>query len=157
MPKFAGVGLMFCGLSGLAIVPLAAAEYSSAYTSLKLDACKNVTPADMVDYGSVLQCEGYDGIDVRVAEGDLRIFVSYGPNADKQSAAYETLPQFNTIGETLEWRLVSEGGQADAHRPDPSLPLERRRAERLDARRDQARQGQRLSHGLCRGDQQRRG
>jgi hypothetical protein len=41
---------------------------------------------------------------VRVAEGDLRIFVSYGPKAETQTAAYETIPQFNTISETLEWR-----------------------------------------------------
>ena len=33
--------------------------------------------------------------------GDLRIFVSYGPNAANQTATYETIPQFNNIGETL--------------------------------------------------------
>ncbi|MGH6864871.1 MAG: hypothetical protein ACREDO_01515 [Methyloceanibacter sp.] len=65
----------------------------------------------MKDYGSVWRCAGYEGIDVRVAEGDLRIIVSYGPNADTQSAAYETLPQFNNIGDKLEWRVRLEGGK----------------------------------------------
>jgi len=44
---------------------------------------------------------------VRVAEGDLRLFVSYGPNAAIQTAATQTLPQFNTVGDTLEWRLAN--------------------------------------------------
>jgi hypothetical protein len=48
---------------------------------------------------------------VQVAEGDLRIFVSFGPSADSQTAAQETLPQFNTIAEKLEWRLVEDGGK----------------------------------------------
>jgi hypothetical protein len=109
MRKTAWLALVACAV--LAAAPVAAAELSSAYTPLKLDDCNNVTPADMVDYGTVWRCKGYDGIDVRVAEGDLRIFVSYGPKAETQSAAYETLPQFNSIGETLEWRLTKEGGR----------------------------------------------
>ena len=88
-----------------------AREISSAYTALELDKCKDVTPADAKEYGTVWRCEGYAGIDVRVAEGDLRIFVSFGPNAESQTAAQETLPQFNTIAEKLEWRLVEDGGK----------------------------------------------
>jgi hypothetical protein len=40
-----------------------------------------------------------------VAEGDLRFLVSFGENAADEPAAGETLPAFNTIGTTLEWRL----------------------------------------------------
>jgi len=82
-----------------------AEEISSVYTPLKLDACKNVTPPEAAEYGGVFRCNGYGGMDVRVAEGDLRMFVSYGPNADSQTARHQTLPAFNIIGETLEWRL----------------------------------------------------
>jgi len=84
----------------------AAEEISSAYTKLDPKACKDVTPLDAGGYGGVSKCEGYDGIEVRVAEGDLRMFVSYGADAAKQTAAEQTLPQFNTIGDTLEWRLA---------------------------------------------------
>lgn len=91
--------------------PARAAEIESVYTKLDLKRCKDVTPEEIKDNGAVLICSGYDGTDVRVAEGDLRIFVSYGPNAATQTAAYETLPQFNTIGETLEWRVKREGGK----------------------------------------------
>jgi hypothetical protein len=86
-------------------------EISSVYTSLNLEQCRDITPEDAKDYATVWRCKGYGGIDVRVAEGDLRIYVSYGPKAEQQTAARETLPQFNTIGETLEWRLKREGGR----------------------------------------------
>ena len=95
----------------LAVPAAQAEEISSAYTALDLDQCKDVTPDDAKDYGTVWRCEGYDGIDVRVAEGDLRIFVSFGKNAEDQTAAQETLPQFNTIGGKLEWRLAKDGGK----------------------------------------------
>jgi hypothetical protein len=54
----------------------------------------------------VFRCKGFGGLDVRVAEGDLRMFVSYGPDAAAQTAAQQTVPAFNTTGETLEWRLA---------------------------------------------------
>jgi len=105
--------LLPCSLAvGLALAPFAARaeEISSVYTSLDLKACADVTPAEAKDYGTIWRCKGYDGIDVRVAEGDLRIFVSYGPKAETQAAANETLPQFNNIADRLEWRVAKEGG-----------------------------------------------
>lgn len=87
-----------------------ATEIESVYTKLDLDQCKDTMPEEIEDTGAVLICPGYGGVDVRVAEGDWRIFVSYGPNAANQTATYETLPQFNSIGETLEWRVRQEGG-----------------------------------------------
>lgn len=92
-----------CGLL-LAMVPAAGAA-ESAYTPLVLDKCDNVTPPEMAEQGAVFRCKGYGGIAVRVAEGDLRMFVSYGDRAKDQTAAGQTLPMFNMIGETLEWRV----------------------------------------------------
>jgi hypothetical protein len=98
-------------LLALCTPPEAAAANESVYTKLDLHQCKDVTPEEIKDNGSVSICPGYQGIEVRVAEGDLRIFVSYGPNAANQAATYETLPQFNTIGETLEWRVKGQGAK----------------------------------------------
>jgi hypothetical protein len=109
MQKFAGVGLMFCCVSGLAIVPLTAAEFSSAYTSLKLDACKLLSKGGEEAQGGTWACKGYGGLEVHVSEGDARMFVAFGPNAEKQKAFGQTIPMFNTIGETLEWRLKKDG------------------------------------------------
>jgi hypothetical protein len=91
--------------------PAGAEQISSVYTPLDLGACQDVTPADVKEYGTVWRCKGHDGVDVRVAEGDLRMFVSFGPNAEHQTVTYETLPQFNSIGDTLEWRVVRDGGR----------------------------------------------
>lgn len=88
----------------LAAAP-AAGAVESAYTPLVLDACENITPPELADEGAVFQCNGYGGMAVRVAEGDLRMFVSYCDSAEDQTAAGQTLPMFNTIGETLEWRI----------------------------------------------------
>ena len=82
----------------LLVAQAAAEEFASIYTSLDLTRCKDVTPPDMKDYGTVWTCRGHDGLAARVVEGDLRIFVSYGPNAETQTAAYQTQPQFNGIG-----------------------------------------------------------
>lgn len=107
-PRFGTVWLLALTLAFVARA-VAAEEFTSVYTSLDLARCKDTTPAEMKDYGTVWRCKGHDGIEVRVAEGDLRVFVSYGPKAETQTAASETLPQFNTIGETLEWRLKRDG------------------------------------------------
>jgi hypothetical protein len=96
---------------GLSCSAAGAEEISSVYTELDFAKCKDATPDDMKDYGSISICPGQDGIDVRVAEGDLRMFVSYGPNAATQTAAYETVSRFNSIGETLEWRGAKAAGR----------------------------------------------
>jgi len=113
MPRPLSVLLPCLLAAALAAPPLAARaeEISSVYTPLDLAQCKDAAPEEVKDYGSVWRCPGHDGIDVRVAEGDLRIFVSYGPKAETQTAAQETLSQFNNIGDKLEWRVRREGGK----------------------------------------------
>ena len=90
-----------CSASG------AFAENASVYTKIRLQDCRQepLDPEDPLQSG-VWWCEGYQGIPVRVAEGDLRFLVSYGPGASDEKAAGQTLPRFNTINETLEWRMA---------------------------------------------------
>lgn len=98
--------------SALTAVPgHAAGRIDSAYTRLNFAECEVIVPAsDEGTAGDTLRCAGYRGIPVYVAEGDLRMLVSFGPNAAGETAASQTLPAFNTINETIEWRLVDEGG-----------------------------------------------
>jgi hypothetical protein len=101
----------YCALGAALTIGLTASlaraeTVESVYTPLKLEACENITPPEAAEFGGVFRCEGYGGTDVRVAEGDLRMFVSYGPDAATQTAAEQTVPAFNTTGETLEWRLA---------------------------------------------------
>lgn len=51
--------------------------------------------------------EGYDGILLRVAEGDLKYLVSFGADGSNEIAAGQTQPQFNRINTTLEWCLAA--------------------------------------------------
>jgi hypothetical protein len=91
----------------LCIVPSASAgNIDSAYTKIKLQDCVLIEPAaEEGTYGGAFECVGFQGMPVRVAEGDLRMFVSFGLNANQEPAAEQTLPNFNTVNETLEWRL----------------------------------------------------
>ncbi|MEP2703934.1 MAG: hypothetical protein ABJQ71_11600 [Roseibium sp.] len=84
-----------------------AADITSDYTKIQLEKCNLFEPPSAGEgtFGGSWQCQGYQGQPVYVAEGDLRMFVSFGANAQNEPAARQTLPNFNTINDTLEWRL----------------------------------------------------
>lgn len=98
-----------CGLGAafLGVVPAAsAAGIDSAYTKIQLQNCPQVEEAaEEGTFAGAWECPGYQGQAVYVAEGDLRMFVSFGPGAADEPAASQTLPNFNTVNDTLEWRL----------------------------------------------------
>jgi len=102
---------LVCGLSVLSVLGLnlsetVAAGIESAYSKIQLQSCRQVeTASDEGTFGGAWDCPGYQGQPVYVAEGDLRMFVSFGPFAAEEPAAGQTLPNFNTLNETLEWRL----------------------------------------------------
>lgn len=79
----------------------------SIYTNIDLNECL-VMKAD--DFGASYACPGYKGFPLLISEGDLRFFVSYGFGAPDEMAASQTVPAFNTIGETLEWRVSNKTG-----------------------------------------------
>jgi hypothetical protein len=80
----------------------------SVYTELDLDQCL-VLDAD--DFGASWACPGYRGYPLMVQEGDLRFSLRYGFNVDKNNAGFQTLPPFNELGNTLEWRLSNAQGR----------------------------------------------
>lgn len=102
---------LFFGLAALTMTaPVQAGQISSLYTSLDLEKkCKLVASSPDEGGWAKWSCKGHKGMHVRVAEGDLRFFVSFGPNAEKQTAASQTLALFNTIHNTLEWRVERVG------------------------------------------------
>lgn len=84
-------------------LPASAQSIESAYTEIDLDDCVMM---DSYELGASFACPGYKGYPLYIAEGDLRMFVSYGFGAPDEIAAGQTFPAFNTINKTLEWRLV---------------------------------------------------
>lgn len=86
----------------------AAAQFNqSEYTDVDLDQC-TVVQSD--DFGSTWACNGYKGIPVMIAEGDLRMKVSYGLTSTTEKAAKQTLPPVNRLGEKIEWRISNASG-----------------------------------------------
>jgi hypothetical protein len=95
-------------LAGFTSVGTASAQVNqSEYTDVDLDKC-TVVQSD--DFGSTWACNGYKGIPVMVAEGDLRMMVSYGLTSTTEKAAEQTLPPFNSLGPKIEWRLSNQSG-----------------------------------------------
>lgn len=87
--------------------PAVAQQVQSSYTDLDLDQC---TVIDSDDFGSTWACSGLKGLPVMVSEGDLRMFVSYGLTSTTERAAEQTLPPFNHLGGTIEWRVSNAEG-----------------------------------------------
>ena len=102
--KLMASALLLAGLSG--ITPAAAAD--SAYTKFDLDACQLMEQHEL---GGRWLCPGFEGLDVHFAEGDLRIFMSYGPGGETQPAMSVTPPFFNNIKGPVEWRYDEAGGR----------------------------------------------
>jgi hypothetical protein len=97
---------MICGFASAA--PAAVNPMRSRFTTIDLKTCQLVKRhAD----GNTWNCSGLRGYPVVYAEGDLRAFVSFGPNAGKRRAAQQTLGSFNSIFDsngrraTVEWRF----------------------------------------------------
>ena len=86
----------------------AIAAPTSQYTSVAFDKCKQLT-ADAESGSVTFTCPGLAGLDVWLAEGDLRLFLSYGPNPRNLCVSTQTFSPFNNVGKTLEWRL--DGGK----------------------------------------------
>ena len=101
------VSLLPMGIAILMSGPVQAGDIDSIYTDLDLNEC-SVLHAD--DFGVSFACPGYRGYPLWVAEGDLRMFVSYGFGAPKEKAATQTMPQFNTLGKKIEWRVENQAG-----------------------------------------------
>lgn len=84
--------------------PAGAAEFTSAYTKLKLEACQKGESND--DQGwATWTCKGYKGIPIYFAHADLREYVGYGPDAKNTCSARTTFSFFNAAGKTIEWRM----------------------------------------------------
>ncbi|MCD7058348.1 hypothetical protein [Pelagibacterium xiamenense] len=91
-------------IAGLAAGTAQAQEWRSEYTHI--DIADECTMVSQYELGASWTCPGYRGYPLLVSEGDLRFFVSYGPDAADEIARRQTLPPFNTIHDTLEWLVV---------------------------------------------------
>ena len=93
-------------LAMLAALAPASAKTESAYTKIFTKAAKCKTVESNEEEGwAVAKCPGYKGMEVWVGDGDNRVTVGYGKNGRDELAFSSTFPNFNTTGDTIEWRL----------------------------------------------------
>lgn len=107
------------GLAGMiAACPIAATAAESAYTKLDFDtgcAWKEPESEEEAQMGGEAVCKGLEGYPVYFAESDLRQFTAYGPVADP--FAFPTgFAQWNSVNETVEWRIEDGKPFATIHR-----------------------------------------
>ncbi len=109
MNYFATAALVLGALTGFTSHSTAQ-SYTSAYTKLIFDQnCRAIT---QVDDGVVAKCDGYiapgapasNEWPVYFSEGDLRQMVRFG-HLDNPLNDWQSFTQFNSVGETIEWRL----------------------------------------------------
>src|SRR5262245_6827844 len=92
-------------LTVLGVSPALGETIESATTPFNVDKCRH-TPGTEPEDGGVWRWRGFGGIAVVMAEGDARVYVSYGPRASHERAASETLAALNGEGKQIEWRIV---------------------------------------------------
>ena len=83
----------------------------SVYSKLALEDCTIIDEYDGEEGGGSVAfiCHGHDAIPLHVSEGDLRFSVVPLPKGYRGPIRFETLPAFNTLGETVEWRRNDKG------------------------------------------------
>lgn len=100
--------------------------WHSQYTPLELSQCQTAPALPDWQDMSVLACPGLKGHVVRVAEGDSRFFISYGPSAAQaaqEPATLQTLMPFNQPGKTVEWLLAPAPSASGAGAAAPLVPV----------------------------------
>jgi hypothetical protein len=92
---------------GSSTAPAFAQLYVSSYTALKFEECTVITSDD---FGSTWACPGLKGLPVMLRESQRSFRVSYGLTSTTETAAEQTLPVENRLGEEIEWRVSNAEG-----------------------------------------------
>ena len=115
-------------ITGIFVCSTALAE--SVYSTLDLnETCELQNTPENTEGSSVWMCQGYNGIPVYVAEGDLRFFVSFGNQAQHEPAASQTLSPWNRPGSTIEWVLEDGEPVATILQWHTDIPTENDKAD----------------------------
>ncbi|MBG1233520.1 hypothetical protein [Aestuariivirga litoralis] len=93
-------------LSALAISTTAQADaVKSVYTKIDLKKCRQTEKADEYVFGGTWACKGLGGYDVFVSSADDRESAAFGKVKGNNCAGLKTFNGFNSVGNTVEWRV----------------------------------------------------
>jgi len=119
------------------VTPVHAQTVSSEYTQLDVgDSC---TVFDADEIGASFACEGFKGYGILFSEYDLRTSIFYGYVGDWYGeGAWESFQSFNSVNDTIEWRIHDGIPRATILRwfvdhpdPDTGSPSENTRGQVL--------------------------
>lgn len=94
----------------LAASSAAAQTTERATTDFNVKKCRHTPGQVEEDYGE-WHCKGYGGMPVWMGAADQRVMISFGPRAEHEPAARQTLASFNGEGTAIEWRLAGMAGK----------------------------------------------
>lgn len=105
-----------CNFALTALIAIAATSSASAqanvsqYTSVAAKTCTkfDISKVEDSELGASFACKGLPGFTVIVGEDDLRTTVAIGTsraNAKEQPSFGQGFPPFNSVHDTLEWRV----------------------------------------------------
>jgi hypothetical protein len=77
----------------------------SAYTKFILDHCKQTQKPDGQIFEGAWKCKGIAGYDIFISAVDSREYASFGKTDASNCAGLKTFSGFNSVGDTIEWRL----------------------------------------------------
>ena len=89
----------------IACVSAAQAEVKSVYTKIDLKKCKQIEKADEFVFGGSWRCKGLGGYDVFVSSADDRESAAVGKSKANNCSGLKTFNGFNSVGNTVEWRV----------------------------------------------------
>lgn len=97
---------LIIGALMLAVQPAGAQEITSVFTDLASDG-SNCVLIDEDQISVEQSCQGLAGYGVLVTDADLRVSVFFGyVGSWYGEGAYESFQSFNSVGDTIEWRLT---------------------------------------------------
>lgn len=81
------------------------ADVKSVYSKIDLKKCKQTEKADEYVFGGTWRCKGYGGYDVFVSSADDRESAAFGKTKANNCSGLKTFNGFNSVGNTVEWRV----------------------------------------------------
>lgn len=97
-------------LTSVVAAPASAQQNTSQYTSVATKTCKKFDSTKVAgdEIANAFHCNGLPGYSVVIREDDLRTVVAIGLNrqdAKDQLSLSQTFNPFNSVNDTLEWRI----------------------------------------------------
>lgn len=101
LPALIAIAILFA-------TPAYSVEFDSEFVDFNLSKCATLANGNS---DAAYDCPGHDGVPLHITKTDRQTFVSFGETAAAEKAADQTLPGFNRVHSTIEWRYIKKNGE----------------------------------------------